>query len=401
MNRAMAMSMNDSQTLPGQETGVTEYDKQTFGPAQREYYDTRQWSMTVPNAHAQEILLSPEPFNRKREPGTPAFLKPCISAPRLSALIKILHEIPVAREALLNADLLTPNYGRDSQWWDGEPIKQLRVVNVDQGYLGAQQQELLHEAQRLMAFLDSTERAYGSVEGLLRSQHRRHAEKEISFFLEDWRKATSESSPEEPLRAIFELRGVQRAPEESEDKFVTFECLELELKPGMSDNGLTLYDAIDELIWEGNDGMEVFLKDIGNVVTIRVSTWSTSANRIGIDIPATWYPDRYLESSTQQAKEYREQKGDFIKQRDELEAKREKLLSFKSIDASSLLASTITHLEQTSAYQSSAREAQQGSESMDTDSPVEPEKLLEQLRIMDERIVNKTRGELKNSTQND
>ena len=394
MNRALQISLSDSQTLPGQETGVTDWDKSTFGPAQREYYDTKQWSMTAPGAHAQEILLSPEPFNRKRQPGTPAFLKPVLDAPRLSALIKILHEIPVAREALLNAELLAPDYGRDSQWWEGDSIKQLRVVNVDQGYQGIHSQDLVYETQRLMAFLDGTERAYGSVDSLIRSMDGlpRNEDKEIANFLEDWQKSTGELSPGEHLRTIFRSRGVRRGPEEGDDKHSDFDSLNISLSSSSVDNGLSLYDALDDVIWEGNDNVEVFLEDIGNIVIFNVTCWNTLATKIGIDIPATWYPDRYLESSIPQAKKYRERLDEFVRQRDELEWRRDKLLSFKTADASSLLARTTTHLEHTLAYQQSTGRTQEISEQMDTANSPGLNDLLEQLRVIDERIVKKLKG---------
>ena len=388
------MSLNESQTLAGQETGVTDLNKQSFGPAQREYYDTEKWSMTLPGTHTQEILLNPEAIDRKRQPGTPAFLKPAPDAPRLSALLKILHEIPVAREALLNTELLAPDYGYDSQWWDGEPVKQLRVVNVDQGYQDACSQDLINETQRLMAFLDKTERAYGSTEGITKLQGRHPDRDRVTLFLEDWQKATSDLSPRESLRTIFESRGVRRDPEDGDDKYQTFSCLPMNMSSGMVDNGFSLYHALDEVIWEETDGPEVFLKDIGNIVTFNVTCWSTSGSGIGIDIPAIWYPDRYLESSIQQAKSYLDRKEDLVNRYEELEAMREKLLKFRTADASFLLAKAVAHFEQTLAFQRTANETAKVNESMETDGHVESDNVLQQLRALDERIANKLKSKL-------
>ena len=392
------MSLNESQTLPGQETGVTDLSKKSFGPAQREYYDTENWSMTLPGTHTQEILLNPEPLDRKRQTGTPAFLKPAPDAPRLSALIKILHEIPVAREALLNAELLAPDYGYDSQWWDGEPVKQLRVVNVDQGYQNAYSQDLINETQRLMAFLDKTERAYGSTEGITRLQGRHPDRDRITLFLEDWQRATGELCPEDSLRTIFESRGVRRDLEDGDDKYQIFSCLPMNMSSGMVDKGFSLYHALDEVIWEEVDGPEVFLKDIGNVVTFNVTSWSTSGSGIGIDIPAIWYPDRYLESSIQQAKAYLDRKDALVRRYEELEATKEKLLKFRAADASSLLAKAVTHFEQTSAFHDTAKETAKINGSMDIDDHAKSENVLEQLKALDERIGNKLKSKLESNT---
>ena len=400
------MSLSEGQTLPGQETGVTDLSKQAFGPAQQEYYDTEKWSMTLPGAHTQEILLNPEPIDRRRQPSTPAFLKPAPDTPRLSALIKILHEIPIAREALLNTDFLLADYGHDPQWWDGEPVKQLRVVNVDSGYQDAYGQDLISETQRLMAFLDKTERAYGSTEGITKLQGR-YADKDgVVSFLEDWQSITAEVSPGAFLRNTFESRGVRRDPEDGDDKYQTFSCLPLNMSPGMVDKGFSLYNALDEVIWEEADGPEVFLKDIGNVITFAVTCWDTLADGIGIDIPAVWYPDRYLESSIQQSKSYRDRKEALVNQYDSLEAARQKLLKFANppkpaVDASSLLAKAMTHFEQTSLYQSTARGNSNVNGPMETDGHVQSDLVFEQLKALDESARSKLKCKFNHAVQED
>ena len=402
LNRVMAMSWSESQ--PGQETGVTDLSKKAFGPAQREHYDAEKWSMTRTGAHTQEIFLNPESIDRRRQPGTPAFLKPAPDAAHLSALIKILHEIPIAREAFLNAELLRPDYGHDPQWWDGEPIKQLRVINVDQGYQDAYSHDLINETQRLMAFLDRTERAYGSIEGITKLQRSYQEGERITNFFQDWQKFTTELAPNEPLSTIFESRGLKRDPEEADDKCQTFSCLPMNIGSGMVDNGYSLYDALDEVIWDGAEGSEVFLKDIGNVITFSATCYSTSGSGIGIDIPSIWYPDRYLESSIQQAKEYRARKTTLENQINDLAAAKEQLLKFKAprkpaVDASSLLAMAMEHFEQTSAYQHTANQSANINGSIETDGDVKSNNVLEQLKALDASITNKLKSKLNHAVQ--
>ena len=160
----------------------------------------------------------------------------------------------------------------------------------------------------------------------------------------------------------------------------------------MVDNGFSLYHALDEVIWEEADGPEVFLKDIGNVVTFNVTCWSTSGSGIGIDIPATWYPDRYLESSIQQAKNYLDRKEALVNGYEELEATREKLLKFRRTDASSLIAKAMAHFEQTLAFQHTAKDIVKTDGSMETDGYVESGNVLEQLRTLDDRIATKLKS---------
>ena len=397
LNRAMAMSMTESQTLPGQETGVTDLTKKAFGPAQREYYDNEKWSMTLPGTFAREILLNPEPIDRQRHPGTPAFLKPTPDAAHLAALIKILHEIPIAREALLNIKLLCPDYGHDPQWWDGEPVKQLRVVNVDQGYQDAYGQDLINEIQRLMAFLDRTERAYGSIEGITKLQSRQDEGERITTFLEDWQTLTAQLAPDGSLSTIFESRGLKRDPEEGDEKSQAFSCLPINVGSNMINSGFSLYDALDEVIWEGTDGSDVFLKDVGHIAIFSLTCLVTSGSEIGIDIPAVWYPDRYMEFSIVQAKEYRARKTALENRINDLAATREKLLKFQSprkpaAEASSLLATAMTHFEQSSSYQNSTKTGADVDGSKETNNNIKSVEILEQLNDLNARITKKLEG---------
>ena len=392
--------MSESQTLPGQETGVADTSTKTFGPAQREYYDTEKWSMTLPGAFAREILLNPEPTDRQRHPGTPAFLKPASDALHLASLVKILHAIPLARDALLNFELLRPDYGYDAQWWDGEPVKQLRVVNVDQGYHNACGQDLICEVQRLMAFLDNTERAYGSIEVVTKLQGRPQDGERITSFLEDWQRSTTQLAPDVQISNVFESRGLKRDPEEGEDKCQSFSCLPISVDSSMVDHGFSLYDTLDEVIWEGADGSDVFLKDVGRVVVFSISCSNNSGSGIGIDVPASWYPDRYLESSLPQAKEYRAQKTALDTRFNNLEASRELLLQFKTprkpiVDASSLLATAKSHFEQTAIHRERVRQTTDTNGLIESESDVRYKDVLEQLSALDARITAKLKSKPK------
>ena len=109
--------------LPPQESGVTSTDRVHFGPATRNQYEEEKWGMvTVGKSSAQEILLDPEPANRKRDLNVPAFLKPSVENNRLGALFTIYHEIPLLREVFMNRSEVQQSYGFDGEWWTGKAI---------------------------------------------------------------------------------------------------------------------------------------------------------------------------------------------------------------------------------------------------------------------------------------
>ena len=103
------------------------------------------------------------PRNRKRKPNTPAFIKTPSTGHRLSALIKTDRAIPKAREALLNRNQTLQDCGHEKDGWDGTPVRVLRIVNMDADGQNMIENDVVYEAQRLMAFLDKTDRAYGST----------------------------------------------------------------------------------------------------------------------------------------------------------------------------------------------------------------------------------------------
>lgn len=394
MNRAMAMSLSESQTLPGQETGVTNYGQTTFGPAQRDFYEASQWSMTLPNAQAQEILLEPVPFDRKRQPGTPAFFRPTPENARLAGVLKILHEIPLARKALLNESYVINDYGQNEEWWNGSPIKILKVINRDQGHQESYAQDVLCETQRLMAFLDRTERAYGSVEVLANLQGwGLPKEERISRFFTDWREATQLLAAEEPLVNMFQSRGIKNDLEERrclmDERFC---CLNVRVEQHLTDVGMSLYDALDEMMWTDSEKNEVFLADVAEVFTIEVSNLNENSSGLGIEIPAIWYLDRYLESSTPQAKEMLHQRASVYEQLEELDRRQEKLLRYHkqtslTIEGSSLLSKTIKYFEDTAEYQKIKTGEEPANGSTDDSYDV-----LNDLKVLVDRITAKLAG---------
>ena len=79
----------------------------------------------------------------------------------------ILHSIPPYRQHLLSLGDTLDDYGSSPTWWSGDVDTGLGLVTSSDGDgLGL---NLTHETQRLMAFLDASNRLYGSVMHLARA----------------------------------------------------------------------------------------------------------------------------------------------------------------------------------------------------------------------------------------
>lgn len=344
--------------LPGQANGVTVTSDPHFGPATQEYHDTTRWAMIHSGTTTHEIILNPEPRNRKRQEGTPAFIKPSTSGYYLSSLITILHAIPLAREALLLREHMLSDYGHDVDWWDGQAVKFPRIVNLADGIHDGDWDEVIYETQRLMAFLDMTERAYGNVDVLasLKSVLDQGQEKATANFLRSWQEAATRAAPADGLETIFGSSGLKVIPGGSEPPVrESFHNLDVHIDLELADTGASLYDAIDEILWPGvydqEDIEETYLDTIGEVFTVRVVRQSPSGAGLGVKIPAVWYADRYLKSCKESVKEMRTKKSKILNDIEKIGMVETRIKEYRfattdpSIDARQLLETAIEKLE--------------------------------------------------------
>ena len=338
--------MSMSQTLPDQEAGVTDVSGARFGPATRDHYDGQAWAMTWTGARAQEILQNPSPELRKRPANSPAFMKPSPAGHYLPALITILHSIPMAREALLLRDYTLPEYGHGSEWWDGLAIQTSKVVDTSQPDEDIEWEEVLYEPQRLMAFLDETERSYGSVDVLAHLDGIGNSRDIECSFLETWQSTAKRAVPEYDLRRVFQNCAFV------DDGYKPFNVLELQNYNDGTIKGYTLYDAFDDALWKGysaSDPEELFIDSVADVLIIRVNGHTAGESGHGIKIPSVWYPDRYLKESAAAARQMRTDKEiikEHIQKIGESQAKMTKFQDFsKSIDAAKLLDVTTSYLQ--------------------------------------------------------
>ncbi|KAF7717806.1 Uncharacterized protein PECH_008445 [Penicillium ucsense] len=314
LQQAVAMSLG--QGIGQQEMGITNTAENQpephFGKATRDYYDEADWGMTLFNETAQEVVLDPEPEDRARVEGEPAFLRPTNDNLYLGGYLTILHEIPLAREALLLRNKVLFDYGQESQWWNGYSINLPKIVTIhDQASENNDWDDILYETQRLMAFLDSTKRSYGSADALASLNDIRSlssdSEEIVARFLETWHAAAIKAAPDSPLATAFMSHAYKRTPfDDGDDETVSKELFVFE--PIIEQEiDQTLYDVLDTAIWSDQPGEpldDVWLEHVGDIVTMKLDSFN-NAKSVNIKIPATFYPDRYLSSCRDLAHEFR------------------------------------------------------------------------------------------------
>jgi hypothetical protein len=328
MQQAMMNSLMPSH-MPPQETGITNMNQVHFGPANRGEYEQGKWDMVpVGRSSAQEILLDPEAAERKRDPmTTPAFLKPSTEEHRLGALLTIYYEIPKIREVFLDRGNVLPSYGFDKEWWAGKAIE-LPAVYEDEGPSSL---EVKWEIQRLMAFLSKTDRSYGSIEALANLKEvkkgRIWSQDAEPAVLEAWRDAPTNNQA--LINKLFS-KGVSCEAEEEHTK--DFAMLELVLPPNDSIHD-SLYDLADEALWPSLSPLDFdqspYLSHIADVIAFKIEG---DESKRSIDIPAIWYPDRYLKSGRQASLDMRLRKHNVQEELDRIAILENRLTNFQMRD---------------------------------------------------------------------
>ena len=302
MRRAIAASLGKTvEPIQEQESGITN-SRAVFGPAQRDSYDGN-WEMVL-SSNSTTQPTEPEPASRKRDIGAPAFLKPGKGNHCLGALLTIYHEIPLLREMFLDRLNVLPNYGSSNEWWTGKPLE-LPIVNEEEDPYQSEN-EFKHELQRLMAFLDKTDRSYGSVETLANLQVVKDAHKPPTNSLE--------SATLEVYRRILrdnpeKYQKLFSRPFDGKEETHGFAIFELEF-PLEDSTDETIYDLADAVMWPGGSpdlNTAPYISHIAEVVSFQLTKW-TIHKKTGVKFPAVWYPDRYLEPAKEAAWHMRSKK---------------------------------------------------------------------------------------------
>ena len=337
----------------GQESGVIGNSGPHFGPATKSFYDNSKWAITLAGSSAHEFIPDVEINQRKREEGGPAFIKPLPSGDYLSALFTILHSIPLVRNAFLSPENLLPDYGHDGNWWTGTAITPSGPAEIGSRSTINPELELIHEVQRVVAFLDRTDRAYGSLEALCNLDGFIKAAAELiddynkpdfHKFLIGWESAVHHQTPGYDASSL--LHCTVNANGFLENSF-WLDATVVHTTPG---EPMTLYDVLDDHMFS-NEG-SAFVRDISNVLIVKLTQSDAGAKSLDVKIPAVFYADRYLESNEQDITSMRHKIKQCEEEIERIEAKRANFKVHKnkktgeSVDALLLLKTSIKAFEQ-------------------------------------------------------
>ncbi|ROW05945.1 hypothetical protein VPNG_08477 [Cytospora leucostoma] len=315
LNRALLESASNAVSggVTPQESGIidaTDTSLPFFGPANRENYDNDQWAMVRVNKEASD----PPPSARRRDPQTPVFLvcrQQGLQRHRLGPLLMVNHSIPAARNFFLALGSLHPpqsgSYGNNNAWWKGDPIFSNESELADD-YATAwpndgRNVKLVDEIQRLMALLDATDRSYGTADLLCESPLMKNAWGDHLVRLYE----SLYIKTEPPLNLT--AWNLLRLESDTEDASITeVGILEFGVPDELAEVLHNLYSLWDAILWinqetdssvfpEEESSRLGYVERPAEVLTMRIKLESHR-----IEIPETFYIDRYLETNLETAR---------------------------------------------------------------------------------------------------
>ncbi|CAI6333410.1 unnamed protein product [Periconia digitata] len=279
-----------------QESGVVGSGA-AFGPAQQDaYYDNASWAM-VPVSQSTEYVPDAALPYQSRSRHQPAILKPSTGPDYLPALLTILHSIPLYRNALLCPKLTIDNYWSGNEWWKGNAEPQPHTIDGNTASASSDEQRMVYEIQRLMAFLDDTERSYASLEAFFQldawkqpnSSLEEQADDDLVKFLLKWSQSYKHHHPDVELDGVF--RSTINIGSSVQQCFV----LDVEV-PAVSNEAFIdrhLYDVLDTALFDSS----VHSAHISNASDVLIFRLRSTQDRLDCVIPAILYADRYLEEN--------------------------------------------------------------------------------------------------------
>jgi hypothetical protein len=257
----------------------------------------------------------PDPTLRARKEGAPVFLR-CRKKKdewgkhRLGPVLTIFQQIPAVRNALLQTgEAPGYGYGNKSDWWRGEAIALPGQSDPD-GWANDPTVSWSDEVHRLMAFLELTERAYGTADVLAKARHPETHDTDDPE--KDFFQSFSESRPNEDTLGIretlissVEVVYLDNFSPQGGDRFGL-----LDLQIGKDNDPLpeTLYNVLDWLFFvdlrlareDPSATRMAWISQASEVLTCRFQGDGLPAP---VQIPETFYIDRYLKSNGQKLQE--------------------------------------------------------------------------------------------------
>ena len=282
---------------PAQQTGIVDDSGEThFGPATKAQYDESRWALTRVGTTQStvEIAEHPEnPFERKRDDANPAVLSPVSRGEQgfKPALITILHSIPAARNALIFPSYQQEDLGQAETWYQGDHISQ-GIIMQDLSNLQKQDLDLIFEIQRLMAFLDESERTYARPKHLADILDSRESPiGEYAKVLDQWLNVAERIRPDLGRRKLFTTRVIYTTKERESD-YEDVVCFRLELEGPIQN----IYEKLNSMLWPSTD-RQAFVRDVSDIICIDIHQKSSGdqVDGLGLSVPPTIFLDRYLE----------------------------------------------------------------------------------------------------------
>ncbi|EFZ04424.2 ubiquitin interaction domain-containing protein [Metarhizium robertsii ARSEF 23] len=315
MQRALRESAQEAGiALPEQQSGLMSTQSTStpyFGPANRNDYDQGSWAMVPAGPSESQVPSAPAPSLRKRMTGAPAFLVQGISTVGnhgLGGLLTVLHQIPLARNALLETGAPAASYGFNSEWWKGQEIlpthalARLQAGDLQWGNQDESKPDVEEEIHRLMAFLDSTERSYGSVSVLTDLIPYPSLGPEKQFYEYLGPKNEEKLKPLIHSAALSTVFGDDLGDEEAK-----FGLLEMEHLRSDYTYIKTVYESLDHTMWsdvlswnELHEGSKMAMfTEMGEVLAIKING---DGPQDSIDIPEKLYLEKYQTNRKDEAR---------------------------------------------------------------------------------------------------
>ena len=316
MARAIAMSQGDAGgAFQGQqESGVVgPSGGPVFGPANRDSYEKGKWEMVrvAPVANEASEIIPDAPVGDSIHMGEPRMLKPLPGGDYTPNLLTICAAIDGAREMLLMREHVQENYGQDAEWWRGHPISMPKIVHVHDGSPAEpeadDQDEILAEVQRLMAFMSKSDRAYMSAQALTQTNVIKKSSPAttssrtlLELFLQSWAvAAASKSKDADGVTSLFNTTVGTNAPQGMNTPDMSL--IDVQVAIGY-DASCDLFELLDGLLWEtdanGSAMSDNYIERPAEVLVVRAYQANpTLDTQLRVEAPAEFYVDKYLKEN--------------------------------------------------------------------------------------------------------
>jgi hypothetical protein len=233
----------------------------------------------------------------------------------------IKHQIPAARNFFLSLDAYNPpvSYGHNNSWWKGDPIFDASSESTEglpeawstgNSYPSV---KLENEIQRLMAFLDDTHRSYGTADSLCESPSMKWGDPVVQLYETLYLQAGSQVVRSKVWTLVRFESGADENPEPMTLPKSEFGILEFRVPNELSDVLHSLYSSWDALFWINQESelsgfprqesdKIAYMETPAEVLTMRIKLEDHR-----IEIPETFYVDRYLEKNLATARIFKSQ----------------------------------------------------------------------------------------------